>query len=239
MKRSFSAMRVSMAVMLAALLFSACKKSDYSNSNTVQSAALMAFNLAVDKPGVFITLSGNNLTSAPIIYTGYTGIYLNIYTGTRNIQVYDAGNTSISITSSDFTFNLNKYYSLFVVGANNVYSTVVTPDNVDSLSATNGKAYVRYINAIPDSSNPRVTITANGTTIADANAHFKTVSQFTEVTPGSVTVNVSNEATIQSNRTITLEKQKAYTVLLIGKPGETDSARAVQIRFVQNGTLTP
>lgn len=222
----------------AVLLFSSCKKSD-TPGNDLQVAALMAFNLAVDKPGIAITLSNNTLTQGSIPYTGYTGGYYNIYPGNRTVQAFDITNTSTSITNSTHTFDAKKYYSLFVVGANNVYSNVVVFDNYDSLSATNGQAYVRFINAIPDSSNPRVTITANSATVSDAPAHYAAVSQFTQVAPGQLTISISNEGSIQASRTITVEQKKAYTILLIGKPGETDAARTVQIKFIENGTLTP
>lgn len=242
MKKLFSSMRIGLLTvglaLFAVLLFSSCKKSD-TTGNELQVAALMAFNLAVDKPGIAVTLSNNALTQGSIPYTGYTGGYYNIYPGNRTVQAFDITNTSTSITNSIHTFDAKKYYSLFVVGANNVYSNVVVFDNYDSLSATNGQAYVRFINAIPDSSNPRVTITANGTTVSDAPAHYATVSQFIQATPGQLTINISNEGSIQASRTITAEQKKAYTILLIGKPGETDAARAVQIKFVENGTLTP
>lgn len=242
MKKIFSSMRPGMAMICCALsvvlLFSACRKSD-NTQNELQVAGLMAFNLAIDKPGVVITLSNNTLTPGSIPYAGYTGGYYNIYPGNRNVQAYDISNTTTSITNSTHTFDAKKYYSLFVVGANNVYSNVVTLDNYDSLSAGNGKAYVRYINAIPDSANIKVTITGNGTTISDASTHFATVSQFTETTPGDITINISNEGTVQASRTITVAQQRAYTILLIGKPGETDAARVVQIKFIENGTLTP
>jgi hypothetical protein len=242
MKKLFCSMRMSMLAvgiaLSAILLLPSCKKTD-TTGNDLQVAGLMAFNLAVDKPGIAITLSNNALAQGSIPYTGYTGGYYNIYPGNRSVQAYDITNTGTPITTSTHTFDPKKYYSLFVVGANNVYSNVVTLDNYDSLSATNGQAYIRFINAIPDSSNPRVTITANGTAVSDAPARYATVSQFTQVAPGSLTIGVSNEGTISANRTITVEQKKAYTILLIGKAGETDAARAVQIKFVENGTLTP
>jgi hypothetical protein len=243
MKQLFFSMRKGMAatacILLAAVLFSACRKSNDSVNNNTQVAGLMTFNLVADKPGILVTLSGNSLTTSPLPFNGYSGGYVNIYPGTRSIQAYDYSNTNTALSNSSGTFDANKYYSLFVVGANNVYSNVVALDNFDSLSATNGKAYVRFINAIPDSSNPRVTLTAGGTNVSEANAHYTTVSQFTAVTPGQLTVNISNDGNINANRTIAVDQQKTYTILLTGKPGSTDSATAVKIKFVENGRLTP
>jgi hypothetical protein len=35
-----------------------------------------------------------------------------------------------------------------------------------------------------------------------------------------------------------VDQQKAYTILLMGQPNQTDSTKAVQIRFIENGTVT-
>ncbi len=67
----------------------------------------------------------------------------------------------------------------FVVGANDKYSNVIVKDNLDSLSSGTGEAYVRYVNAISDSTiQPLVSISSNGTDIFKDNSAFTTVSDF-------------------------------------------------------------
>jgi hypothetical protein len=239
MKKLFSSMRMSLAAAgLAVLLFSSCRKSD-DNVPQQQVSGLMAFNLVTDKPaGIGITLSGGTLTQLPISYAGYTGAYVSVYPGSYAVQAYDANGYPSPITSTSNAFLPKKFYSLFVTGANGVYNNVFTEDNYDSLSSTTGQAYIRYINAIADSTDPRVTVTANGNVVSNNTAHYGSVSQFTQVAPGQVTININNDGNIQSNRTITLEGQKAYTVLLIGVPGSTDAVKGVQIKYVENGRLT-
>ncbi|HMF70766.1 MAG TPA: DUF4397 domain-containing protein, partial [Flavitalea sp.] len=100
------------------------------------------------------------------------------------------------------------------------------------------KAYIRYINAIPDSTQPVVKISSGGSDIFNQAAAFASVSQFTEVAPGSVSINISNNGNINANRNIDLATGKAYTVLFIGKPGESNNEQAVQIKFIENGTLS-
>ena len=217
------------------LLFAACKKND--DGVQVPVAALMSFNLVADQPGVDIALSGNLLPGGSLPYTSYSGRYYNIIPGNRTIQSYVAQNNQ-SLDSNSYTFEADKYYSLFVVGANNHYKNVVSIDDYDSLTASSGKAYVRYVNAVPDSSMPKVTITANGSAVINTNAGFAQVSSFVPVTPGQVTVDLTNEGNINATRTISLQEKKAYTVLLMGMPGATDSTKAVQIRFIENGTVT-
>lgn len=235
MKKMFSGIA---AALLAVVLFTSCSK----NHDTIQqpsAAGIMGFNLVTDRDaGIGIALSGNYLTNVPITYAGFTGAYLPVYPGSYNLQAFDVGGPSSSgLTNTTVSFAPSKYYSVFVTGNNSAYSNVVTEDNYDSLSASTGQAYVRYVNAIADSSNPRVTISANGSAVVNEAAHYQTVSRFTAVTPGQVAIAVTNDGNIQSNRTITLEAKKAYTVLLMGVPGSTDATKAVQIRFVTNGTL--
>ena len=214
-------------------LLSACNKKD-SVDTQIPAAGLMVFNLAPDQEAIGIALSGNNLTNSPLSYTGFNGIYQNIYTGTREIEAFNLSDSTFS--KSSFTFENNIYYSLFVTGNNGVYKNVVVKDEIDS-TATPDKAYIRFINAIPDSSAPVVNITAGGTKVVDAPASYTSVSEFTAVNGGEVSIAVSNGNTISANRTITLENGKIYTALLVGVPGETDDEKRVQIRFVQNGNV--
>lgn len=224
---------VAATVLSIAVLFSACKKD---RGDVVQTpvSGLMAFNLATDQPQVSIGLSGNLLGGAPLNYGSYTGTYLNVYSGNRKISSYGSSNNLLD--SLTYPFAKDKYYSLFVVGSNNNYKNVVVQDNYDSLTASSGKAYVRYINAITGSASSNITFSSGETNIVSNNASFGQVSAFTAVTPGSITINVSNGTV--ANRTITVAQQKAYTILLMGQPNQTDSTKAVQIRFIENGTVT-
>ena len=223
---------VAASVLSIAVLFSACKK-DKNDVTQTPVAGLTAFNLVVDQPVVSVGLSGN-LFGAPLNYGSFTGTYLNIYTGNRQVSSYGASNNLLD--SLTYTFEQGKYYSVFVVGAKNNYKNVVVQDNYDSLTASSGKAYVRYVNAIAGPASSNVTISNNEGTIVNNSAPFGQVSPFMAVTPGSLNVNVSNEGS--ASRTITVAQQKAYTILLIGQPNQTDSTKAEQIRFVENGTVT-
>ena len=220
-------------IVFAGGLFTACKKSNDNSGNTPV-AALMAFNLAPDKSSIGIKLSGSDLVQTPLNYSGFTGSYLPVYPGNRTIEAFDSSNTSFS--SSNNSFEEGKYYSLFVVGNNGSYSNLVVNDNFDSLSAGD-QAYVRYINAIPDSSKPLVNITAGGNNVFHTNAAFSTVSEFASVPAGDLAISLTNESTINASRTISLEQKKVYTILLLGNPAATDSTGKVQIRFIENGGL--
>jgi hypothetical protein len=168
-------------------------------------------------------------------YTSFNGTYQNIYTGSRDIAAFDYFKDS-AFASSTFNFEDNNYYSLFVTGNNGVYKNIIVKDDVDS-TASADKAWVRYINAIPDSSAPVVSITSGGTKVSDAAAAFTAVTPFTAVNGGDVNIAVNNGGNINANRTVTLENGKVYTALLIGVPGSADSTKKVQIRYILNGNV--
>ena len=240
MKNIFSS-RMALAIgglFMFGLVLSSCSKLDNDDNNSdVPVAGLMAFNLAPDKSSVGFAISGNSITNVGLPFTSFTGNYLAIYPGARTIETYDYVSGS-AIASTAGTFDAEKYYSTFLIGANNVYKNLVVEDKFDTLSASNGMAYVRYINAIPDSSAPSVTIATGGANVVNENAAYTRVSDFAAITPGSVDITVNNGGTINATRNITLEEKKAYTVLLIGIPGSSSTEQAVQIKFITNGTLT-
>ncbi|MEO5650178.1 MAG: DUF4397 domain-containing protein [Ginsengibacter sp.] len=241
MKRLFSFSRLHLipvaGFVLLIFLFSACKKTVDTGARQ-PAAGLMAFNLVPDKASIGVALSGNNFTNVPLFYTSYTGGYQGVFLGNRDVSSYDfSSHTTLATTTQ--LFKDSAYYSLFVLGNNGNYSNIIVQDNLDSLSSTTGEAYVRFVNAIPDSSKPMVTISTNGTNVINSNAAYATVSDFTGVTPGDISITVTNESTINTHRTISVEGGKIYTILLTGIPGETDAIKAVQIKFITNGTIKP
>ena len=221
------------AFLIVAGLLGACNKND-AVSTRIPASGLMVLNLAADKDGIGVALSGNVVNSSPLAYTGFNGKYQNIYTGTREIESFDLRDSVFS--KSTFTFEDSNYYSLFVTGNDGVYTNITVKDDIDS-NATADKAYIRYINAIPDSSAPVVKVTSGGTDVASAPAAFNTVSNFIPVNAGDVNISVANGTTISTDRTFTVENGKIYTALVIGVPGETDDVKKIQIRYVLNGAI--
>lgn len=241
MKRFFSSIRTALVpvsgLLVIAVLLSACSKFDNDDNTNTPVAGLMSFNLAPDQAAVGIALGGNNLTNSPLAYTNYSGTYQRVFPGNREVESYDYVKDS-TIAKVDYSFTTDKYYSLFVVGANGTYKNVITNDNFDSLVSKTGKAFVRYINAIPDSSLPAVTFAASGSNVINDIASFTVISDFKEIAAGNVEVKVSNNTTINATRTITLEQGKVYTILLTGIPGQTDATKAVQIKYITNGSVS-
>lgn len=237
MKSKYFSMRnlfTASAVVLSGLLLAGCNKDDDNNVPDQPVAGLMAANLATDKSSIGVSLSGNALGNTPLTYSAYTGGYLPIYPGNRPVAAFDYS-SGTSFTNDTYNFEADKYYSVFVIGANNNYRNVIVNDDFESLSG-NGSAYIRYINAVPDSSGTNtITIESGGTNVVNQTAPYASISNFVEIAPGAATIDFSNGSTIDANRTITLEARKVYTVLLIGDPLSTTTD--VEIRFIENGTL--
>ena len=237
MKTVFSSKAILAAgALFSVIIFSSCLKSNDNNNPGTPASGLMAFNLSPEKSAIGISLSGSNLTNTALAYTNYTGGYLNIYSGARTIEAYDAESGN-AFTGSNYNFEENRYYSLFIVGKDSAHQNVIVNDQLDSLPSISGKAYIRYVNAVPDSSRPLVTVNDNASSVVSENAAFASVSDFVEINPGNANIAINNNDDIQASRTIALEERKVYTILFSGIPGSTNTTHGVQIRYIENGTL--
>ncbi len=224
------------AAFLSVLFFSSCLKSN-DNTPPTPVAGLMAFNLAPDQNAIGIKLSGNNITNNALSYINYTGGYLPVYTGKRAVEAFNA-NSGISFASSEFTFDENIYSSLFVLGTEDAYQNVIVNDKLNGVTATPGKALVRYINAIINPGESEVSINNEQGNVLNQNTAFPAVSDFVEVNAGEIEIGINNGTNISATRTITVAEKKVYTILFTGIPEASDAEKEVQIKYVENGTLS-
>ncbi len=219
-----------LALAFSAVLISCSKNDDDNNVAPPSGAQLMLFNLAPDRPAIGFTLSGTELLSNALGYTSYSGRYLPIFPGTRELRSYDASTGStLALITEPFADSL--YYSAFLVGKAGWYRNVLARDNYNLVSPVSGKAWVRYINAVTD------TITRPEVTIADSTegAVFASVSPFRQVNVGALNTRISS-GTFNATRSIAVTEHKIYTILFVGEPGSTDPNKAVQVKFIENGT---
>ncbi len=232
MKRFFSIQKMLLlgGLLLTVAFISACNDDD---NNAVQPdvAGLMAFNLATDQPVIGVALSGNQLNS-PLPYMSYTGGYVAIYPGKRSTDAFDANGNTIATTMQ--TYEPQKYYSLFVLGSNGNYQNIVVNDGLDTLNAQEGNAYIRYINAIPGTDQLHVVIKNESDTLLTDQPSFGTISAFKPIKASTITIHIDNSKA-DTTRDITLENQKAYTILFAG---DSDAEDSLQIRYIENGKLT-
>lgn len=240
MKRFVSIIRTgvlaSFGIALTGLVLSSCVKNN-DNPAHIPSAGLMSFNLAPDENALLLRITGNYLTPSPLSFTSYSGGYQGIYIGNRMVEAIDYA-TSQTLASASADFKDSSYYSLFFVGYNGKYRNIIAEDKLNSLPAVSNEAYVRYINAVADSTvSPTVSVKSGSTAVFNDNAAFGSISDFKPVAAGDVVITVNNATGVDATRTISLEARKVYTILLAGKPGETSESKKVQIRFITNGTV--
>lgn len=216
-----------------AMIFSACKKDEPAH---IPAAQVMVFNLVPDQDGVGVAVDNNAISNVPIPYPGYLP-YRNFYAGNRVFSSFIFGSGQTLATTPE-TLRDSGYYSLFVVGGDDIYKNVITEDMIDSLDATSGKAFVRYVNGVPGDAETTTTISADQTVLFNDANKVGTVSAYKEAAPGKISVTMSNPgATEPVSRDIDVTEKGVYTVLLIGEPQATDTARALKIRVVHQGNL--
>lgn len=231
-------MRIAAVLAGVGLFFSAClKNNDGFPDNNTAVAGLMAFNLAPGQNAVNFSISGNSLTPQPLIFTNYTGAYLNIFPGSRVIEARNAS-TGLVYDTARAMFDSGKYYSAFLVGKDSAtFQTMVVSDDIDTLTAPGGVAYVRYINAIPGAGSANVQITSGGSSLFDEASSFPAASAFKAVAPADVAISVTGEGGINTSRTIPVEARRVYTILLVGDAASTNPTDAVQVKFIVNGQV--
>lgn len=222
---------------LASLLFASCKKDEVQVDS--EAAGLMVYNLIPDKDAVGFAIDGVNFLPQPVTYTNYSGPYRPVFTGNKMIETYDAQNSS-TIAQSPVALKDSGYYSLFAMGANETYRNVFVQDNLASLPSGSGNAFVRFVNGIPDSSDVNVTITSGTDVAVNTESKYAQVSSFSPAAPGNINIVLSNaDHSIDVNRTIAIEKDGIYTILLVGLPSAVNPDNNVKILFTQNATIAP
>lgn len=233
MRKRFSfSVRFLLSLLLVGV-FTSCL-SDDDNNPPVPVAGLMTYNLSPDNSMVTIGLSGN-VIGPSLPYLSYSGTYMAIFPGNRTVSTYGSS-LGIPLASTTYAFNADKYYSMFFMGAQGNYVNVVVNDSLDKLQAQAGKAYIRYVEAIPTVQNLQVTVTDNNAQpVISESANYKDVSDFVTIPADSVTIRVVKN-TLQKERTIYLDERKVYTVLLVGDT--LNQGQNIQIKYLINGKVT-
>lgn len=224
-----------LVVSLSGIVFSSCNKFDDEGGGNNNVAGLMAFNLSTDQNAINFALNGSVISNVPLGFDSYSGAYIAVYAGDRQLATYNT-TSSNPLVSGNVSLDTNLYYSVFFTGANNNYRNILVQDNFNGLSATTGMAYIRYIQAIPDSAAQQIKVSVGGTDYINDFAIYGRVTEFLPVSPGTLNIDV-NSANVDTSRSFSVQAKKVYTILVVGKPGSGNPERVPQIKFIENGTL--
>jgi hypothetical protein len=230
MKKLFEHRLLPLCVIFISLtvVLSACSK-DNDDPIDTDVAGLMAFNLVPDRPGVLLDISGSSLTPNPMDFAAYTGGYLSIFPGVRRITSTDAPGMQILDTTT-YLFEPDKYYTVFVTGAEDDYENIIVNDDYEPLNPQTGRAFFRYVNAVPGGGQ----LSIEGENLP---ASYREVSDFQMISAGNYNVTFTMDGADPVSRNIDFKENIAYTILIAGIPNHPDVDRALQIRYVENGVI--
>ena len=215
--------KIILNVLLFALLFTACSKSDSLDSAPIyiSGVSLIQASPTTEKLDVYIS---NTRASKDDFSFGEKTDYLNVYSGSRTFTLTKK-NSATPLTSAPFTLEATKGYSLFVIDKlENVKFLLLTDDLILPES---GKAKVRFVNLSPDGGTLNLAIAGKTTDLA-TNKAFKDYSSFELVDAAEkVTFNIKNgaglvEATLPD---VKIESGKIYTIWTKGLKSAIDDTK--------------
>jgi hypothetical protein len=172
---------------------------------------VMVLHASPDAPGVDLLIDDVKKNTSALLFDKNTG-YLTVESGARNIKVNATG-TSTSVINANVTIEADKNYTIIAANTLAKIEAITAVDDLTALAA--GKAHVRFAHLSPDA--PAVDVVAGSATLFPA-AAFKSISAFTPVNAGSVTLGVRVTGTTQDVLTVpvTLESGKIYTIYAKG-----------------------
>ncbi|GEM_PF-156337 len=182
--------------------------------------SLRLIHTTYDAGAVDLIVDGG-VTISNLTY-GFSSSYKAINSGTRNITVTSTGTSSPALFDLNLDVAANDDYTIVAV---DVLSQIEAIYTIDDLTPSVSGAKVRLIHASPDA--PAVDIKLNsgsGTTVF-SNSTFKSISDYTEIVPGTYTFVVTPSGSSDELRifnAMTLEAGKIYTVLITGTFDNTD-----------------
>lgn len=219
---------------LSCVLLQSCLKKKQIDPPTI--SALMIANLAHDRPNVGFAIGNANITSAVLGFLNYTTDYAAVYAGDSKVRAYFANNPNSVIAVAETSFEEEQFYSSFLIGGGGNYKNLVVNDRLHNLPIISGKAYVRYVYAIPDSSSSIVSVSVDDVPAMSESARFGNVSSFVAVNAGSLNVKTNNFSNISTSLSALIEEKKIYTIVLAGNPASAN-ADSVQTKVIENGAL--
>lgn len=201
------------------MLFSACSKEDSTVIPAKTYAKVMVVHASPNAPAVDLLIDSVKVNTTGLGFPNNTG-YLNVESGTRNINVTASGTlNSVIAANLDFTKDLN--YSIFAVDSLSKISPIVLTDDLSTPAA--GKAHVRFIHLSPNAPAVDIAVASSGAVVF-GNKQFKESTSFTPLDAGDYNLDVrlagtSTVALVLPK--ITLESGKIYTIFAKGFLGAT------------------
>ncbi len=184
----------------------------YTRSNI---ASLRVINASPNSTGLDVTLDQTKI--AQNVWFGNSSGYLFTRSGIREVKVTRGGTSSPILLSFNFNFETNNFYTLVLTDS----ISKLTPLLVEDLKYNQiaGKAFVRFINASPNSIPLDIKIGNPAGTIKHSYFTYQQITSYEPYDPAIIsfvfTRTNTNEELI-SLRGLSLLTNKAYTIVVMG-----------------------
>ncbi|MEJ2905298.1 DUF4397 domain-containing protein [Pedobacter panaciterrae] len=217
---------VFLMITLAIMLFSSCKKEA---ADTTGLSSLTIINASPTLATYNAYLDGTKVIESALPFGGVIP-YATLTEGDHTLK-FTAESDLTALLSKTIAIETNKAYSFFVINKNENMDGLLISDTPDAYSTE--KAFIRFVNLSPDA--PALDLSLNNdTTNLVTDKSYKAVSSFTEITPGTYSLDTKNaaEGTVMSTLSSTvLTAGQYYTVMAIGlvQPNDVGESFKLQI----------
>lgn len=216
------------------LFFQACEDSNGTDPQPeTDKAKVRVIHTSYDAPAVDILL--NDAEAIADLAYGESSGYATIDAGTANVKVTAANSPSTVVINADLTFEKDKEYTIFAVGALANIEAVVQED---SRNANAAKAKVRVLHGSPDAPAVDVKLGSGLGAAIVAGAAFKDLTGYLEVDEGdySFAITPANSTTeVEVYAPVGVSNGSIYTVVAHGTLDDTDAFPFAIRVFVDNG----
>ncbi|MEW5924247.1 MAG: DUF4397 domain-containing protein, partial [Candidatus Zixiibacteriota bacterium] len=191
-----------------------CDDDDNGVAPVLDKAGLRVIHASYDAPPVEVNVDG--ATAFTNLEYGATGGYARINSGTRNITVTPAGESSPVVIDVDVTLQTDRDYTVFAIGNLDNIEPIYT---LDVRTAITDKAKVRIIHASPDAPNIDLKFDSGSGTPLFSNVPYKQISDYTEIDPGTYTFAVTATGSTDEVLVfdpITFGQGQVFTIIVLG-----------------------
>lgn len=182
---------------------------------------IRVIHAAADAPAVNVTV--DNATAISNLQYRSASAYAEVTSGERDIKVIAPSLSNAEVFGAKLTFAENANYTVFAVGPV-TGGKIFTVLSNDMNTPVAGKTKIRFAHMSPDA--PTVDIrTADGTALF-SNVGTKSVTNYNEATPGSISLKVTTPGgatTLFEFNPITVEAGQVFTVVAMGTVDATDA----------------
>lgn len=194
-------------------------------------AFVSVYNGAPDAPGVQISANSNLVNPVPLNYSEWLA-YSAFYPGKRDFR-FASFNSATSLLEREFELKADTVYSVFLVEEVDGYEAILTQDQWEDPTAA--EAQLRLVHLSPDAGAVSLEVSGSATPVL-SQAEFKSISDFSSLSPGSTTLTIktADGENLISTGTLELKGNRVYTLILRGLKSEASGSKKLDLQLITN-----